>query len=115
MGRNYLRIVLCVVTPLLVAGTVFFKDSPENLKIFMNGELSNKHSYLENDCKSCHMPWNGMNNESCTSCHGDDEHYVPDESTEAHEQPAKILRCFDCHQEHRGRLHNITEVADEST
>jgi hypothetical protein len=112
MGKNYLRVILSIIAPVLIIGTVYVKSSPDDLKIFMNGKLSNQHSYLENDCKSCHIPWNGLNNESCTSCHYDDEHYLNEELSETIKPPVKDMRCYDCHREHQGRLHNITEIED---
>jgi len=106
MERNYLRVTLSILLPILVTGMVFFNSSPDNSKIFMNGELSIKHSELEDDCTACHVPWSGVSNKSCFQCHNRTMHYLK----KINEDSAKRTRCFDCHREHRGRLHNLKDV-----
>ncbi len=102
-----MKIILSIISPFLVIGIVFFSGFPKKQKIFMNGELSVKHSRLETDCKACHVPWKGVNNESCTKCHDDNRHYVKEDSTKTNEHLLKNPRCFDCHQEHKGRSHDL--------
>jgi hypothetical protein len=107
----FLRILSCVLSPAIVVGLVLFNSSSDEMRIFMNGKLSGSHSFLEYDCGSCHIPWKNINNESCTSCHEDDEHYVEEESSEPVKRvPEKIARCFDCHLEHRGKSHDMNVV-----
>lgn len=110
--RNYLKIILSIVSPFMVIGFIYSGGFPDSKKIFMNGELSVRHSFLETDCTSCHIPWNGVNNESCTKCHNDDKHYVENEPEDTNEPVKQSPRCFDCHQEHKGRSHdlNVTEI-----
>jgi hypothetical protein len=106
--ENKIRIILTVVAPVIVIALVLFNSSSEDMIIFMNGELSDRHSFLENDCKTCHVPWKGITIESCTDCHVDDEHYVDEEAAESIKRvDNKRIRCSDCHQEHQGRSHDL--------
>jgi len=110
MKKNYLRIILGILSPILVIGIVIFYISSDNYRVFMTGELSGEHSYVENNCETCHVPWKGVNNKSCLECHYDAKYEVKGDLAEIHGLSVKKTRCFDCHEEHRGRLHNINPV-----
>ena len=84
MKRNYLKITLSILGPLLAI------------------------LYMENKCMKCHVPWKGVNNTACIECHVDDKHYM---RNELEPNVAGQLRCFDCHQEHRGKSYDL-EVAE---
>jgi hypothetical protein len=103
MKINYFKIIFCIFSPILVIGFMFLNGYPDSYIVFMNGKLASKHSYLEDYCMECHIPWKGINNESCTKCHIDDKHYNDD----IDDTLAKKIRCFDCHQEHRGQSHDL--------
>jgi hypothetical protein len=104
MKRNYLKIVLCVLCPLLVVGFVYLNGYPDDQAIFMKGRVAEVHAYMEGKCMKCHVPWKGVSNSACVQCHVDDRHYLNNRLDKA---VAGRLRCFDCHQEHRGRSYDL--------
>ena len=70
----------------------------------MNERVASKHSYMESKCMKCHVPWKGVSNSACIECHVDDRHYMRNRLDKA---VAGKLRCFDCHQEHRGKSYDL--------
>ena len=104
MRTNTLKVVFSVMSPLFVAGLVYLAGFPGSEMLFMSGRVAARHSYIEGECGKCHVPWKGVSNTSCTKCHVDDMHYKVKNTEHA---VTVGLRCFDCHQEHRGRTHNI--------
>jgi hypothetical protein len=108
MKRNYFRIFIGIVPCILIVGLVSFYSSADDFQIFMSRELAKKHAPLERRCKVCHIPWNGVNNRSCLKCHHDEcEKYYS--LVEDNDHSVKI-RCFNCHGEHMGRLHDLVSA-----
>ena len=108
MKKNYLKITLSILGPLLAILFLYMNGYPDDQSLFMNGRVADKHSYMENKCRKCHLPWKGVSNEACTECHVDDKHYM---RNKLDPHVAGQLRCFDCHQEHRGKSYDL-EVAE---
>lgn len=104
MKRNYPKIVLSVLAPVLVVGFLYLKGYPDDQTLFMNGRVASGHSYMENKCRKCHAPWRGVSNAACIECHVDDRHYMRNRLDKS---VAAKLRCFDCHQEHRGKSYDL--------
>ena len=113
MERNYFRITLSIIFPILVVGVAFFNGPPNSSKIFMHGKLSIMHADFESECKKCHVPWKGVKNKLCFNCHYDAEHLVNKDLKEISKGIGRKVKCTDCHVEHRGRSHNLRVV--EST
>ncbi len=90
---------------------VFLNIKDGNLSFFMKGALSKEHAYLEDDCASCHTPWNGVNNDVCIKCHEDNIHFIDYDFSEEPDHPIKKVTCLHCHGEHKGAAHNI-KLAD---
>jgi pSer/pThr/pTyr-binding forkhead associated (FHA) protein len=103
LRRNWMTkasiIAILLIVTLLAIGEV---TKPEKRKAFMPGGVSSAHMRahdpktgepIATNCRSCHDPWNGVSDNSCTVCHGKKPH--AEEQTGA---PA----CADCHPEHRG-------------
>ncbi len=64
------------------------------------GELREGHTFLENDCRTCHEPFRGVANEQCIACHATNRELLERQSTAFH---ADIGKCSSCHPEHLGR------------
>jgi hypothetical protein len=62
------------------------------------GELSPKHAYLANRCKSCHESTVGVTVAKCTACHATSERLLGRQPTAFH---ASISECAACHVEHQ--------------
>ncbi len=87
------------------------------------GPLSASHSSFEDDCESCHVPFQAVSDEKCMVCHDKygeelgvhtfDAHYVyrSADYTRAFQRDGEIP-CFGCHSEHGGREAAITTVSD---
>lgn len=70
------------------------------------GALSSAHEFIA-DCETCHVPWQGVDEESCMQCHyfAEPEAFKPWlRFHESHEH------CLDCHTEHRGYDADISKV-----
>ena len=104
-----------------------------------NGTLSSAHAVLDTRCAECHVPFEGVRNQACSSCHerfGDalgaytfNAHYVyvSGDRTRAFGRENEVT-CAACHREHGGRrtdllapvsdarcasCHGIDEFGDE--
>lgn len=104
MKARHLKTALSLICPLLVVGFLYLNGYPDDHSVFMNGRVADKHSYMENKCMKCHDPWKGVRNDACIKCHVDDRHYM---RNKLNPDIASGLRCFDCHQEHRGKAHDL--------
>ncbi|MGH8015903.1 MAG: hypothetical protein ACREBV_06905, partial [Candidatus Zixiibacteriota bacterium] len=92
------------------------------------GPVSSNHADFEGDCEKCHDLANEVSDKNCSSCHekfGDDlgvytfkAHYLYRSDNYARIQPASEKshsdeqNCYECHQEHNGRMAQITSVPD---
>ena len=76
------------------------------------GRLIDDHSFIENDCLSCHTLGEGINTEKCTSCHqlsviglesvnGEAKEIINTKSNLLHTSIVKF-QCVNCHSDHRG-------------
>jgi hypothetical protein len=81
---------------LLVAGSAGWKASTAP------GPSSRGHQNIEGDCDACHMPFKGLPNEKCLSCH-----------TELKKFHAAVAaqKCTACHGEHKGPEADTTKPA----
>lgn len=70
------------------------------------GGLSAMHADIT-DCKTCHIPWQGVTNEMCLECHYFDE---PDELHPRIRFHTAETHCLSCHGEHFGHAANITKM-----
>ncbi len=87
------------------------------------GPLSSNHAGFEDDCETCHTPFQAVSDEKCMVCHDKfgeelgvhtfDAHYVyrSADYTRAFQRDQEIP-CFGCHSEHGGREAAITTVSD---
>lgn len=97
-----IKIIAGMYLSIFVIVFVFLYGYPRSHAVFMNGEISYKHSYLKKDCNACHVPWEGVKDASCIKCHVDNKHYY-DDIAKAY---INKIRCFDCHLEHQGRTYD---------
>ena len=114
-----LGVVLAALAGLYIALDMTVRDA----HFVSNGPLSSAHAALENDCSSCHDPWNAVTAEKCSTCHekhGDSlgvytwtSHYVyrSNDFQQAVPSPHETA-CAACHSEHRGRDAIITRTDD---
>jgi len=63
------------------------------------GPLSAAHSFLKDDCSSCHVPVRGVDVTRCISCHANETALLQRQPSAFH---ASIGDCVDCHREHDG-------------
>lgn len=114
MENNRLRWILSLISSAaIVVFIVYGVDSSSAYKIFMNGDLSFKHSQMKNNCQECHKPWNGVNNEACQKCHENKKHFLKEVNPKINHNPENTP-CFNCHKEHRGKYYNIELVESYS-
>ena len=64
------------------------------------GDLSRAHSYLENQCTTCHTPIEGVAAKNCVMCHAVNDRLLKRQNTSFH---SSINTCSGCHQEHLGK------------
>lgn len=97
-------------------------------KFSVPGALSSNHADFEGTCEKCHDLANEVTNTKCSTCHekyGDDlgvytfkAHYLyrSDDyrriQTASEKNHSSEQKCYDCHQEHNGRMEEITNVPD---
>jgi hypothetical protein len=110
MENTAFRWLVSAVAVIAVLGAAFFASYSGSHKPFMNGQLSSKHSALEQACVNCHEPWKGVSDKACAECHKDKKHVL---KTKAGHEGANVTGCFSCHQEHKGRFWNIRHVEGE--
>ena len=75
-------------------------------KAAMPGELSSAHEGF-NDCRTCHTPWQGVENQTCLQCHFFDEVSMLKPQVRFHEAGKY---CLSCHTEHRGAGAGIAKM-----
>jgi hypothetical protein len=83
----------------------FARDS----RVYSSGRMSEAHAVLEVECAACHVQTAGTfsakaSNVACLSCHDGPMHHAAQTS---------LLRCAECHTEHRGRV-NIVAAKNDS-
>ena len=108
MENNRLAVILGILSSIAVIVLAAWGVTSDDNKIFMNGELSQKHSALESDCTTCHKPWDGVTWKSCVDCHDDKMHVKKVGGGEEREGYGQLKICLSCHNEHKGRSHNLT-------
>ena len=75
------------------------------------GDLSEAHSFLEDDCQSCHTPITGVTRENCVVCHANDTQIIQRQPTLFH---VDIAECNSCHMEHQGKAARISKMDHEA-
>jgi hypothetical protein len=68
---------------------------------FEPGKLSKSHSFLSNQCTTCHSAGRGVTTVGCVSCHANNELLLKRQPTAFH---ANVTSCKECHREHQGGL-----------
>ncbi len=74
------------------------------------GELLEGHQKLNNECRSCHEPFWGIDDKKCISCHtladiGKDSTLADSlEETVLFHQALKNVNCISCHADHHGKI-----------
>lgn len=106
--------ILIGLTVIVVMGWLVYQ-SPGTLKYSEKilaesvspGKLSKYHSTLENNCKACHEPNNGVTRDNCVMCHGAQTDILKKQNTSFH---SSITSCTGCHFEHQGKEASITKM-----
>lgn len=109
MENNVSRIILSVLASIAIMGLAAYYGFA-GTRAYMNGELSMKHSLLENDCEKCHSPWKGVSAESCSSCHKGKIHHAAKDPAKVDAFNEKQITCLACHEEHKGKRHDLKAV-----
>lgn len=92
------------------------------------GPVSSNHANFEQDCTKCHDLANAVTDSKCSSCHEKygqqigvytySSHYLYRSKDYARIETAGAthagdkLNCYECHQEHNGRMAAVTNVPD---
>ena len=96
-----LRLVLLLLVVPLVARADF--------NAFVSpGPLSKAHQAIESKCDQCHVPFKGVPDGACLSCHTSTATRIADRRGPHAEFAQKEQRCASCHKDHLGRAHAIT-------
>ena len=72
---------------------------PAWTKAVSPGALSRAHTFIGNDCESCHLPASGVVASKCITCHASAPELLMQPATAFH---ANIGECRGCHTEHKG-------------
>lgn len=106
--------IVIFVAVLGTAGWFFFqkpeavKSAPAQWSVSVQpGKLSKYHSNLENNCKECHAPYQGVVGEQCVTCHAAQTEILKKQNTSFH---SSITSCTGCHFEHQGKDASITKM-----
>lgn len=77
--------------------------------------LSKMHAHLDkaDQCNNCHVAFGGVPPEKCRACHRDIDQRVARREG-YHGRVAADGKCNDCHREHQGRGHDITQLDKRS-
>lgn len=97
------NIVNIVVLALIIAFSIWLYGYDEAA---MPNDLSSAHDAF-GDCRTCHVPWKGVDNWSCLQCHPFDEVTALKPQIRFHEAGK---HCLSCHTEHRGSRADISEM-----
>ena len=90
-----------------------------------NGTLSSAHAIMDTRCAECHVPFEGVRNQACSSCHERfsdalgaytfNAHYVyvSRDRTRAFGRDNEVT-CAACHREHGGRLADLRATVSDA-
>ncbi|MBI5178843.1 MAG: hypothetical protein HZA04_06245 [Nitrospinae bacterium] len=110
MDKVKFRLIVTGVASLVLLALVLLMSTVGHTHIFMDGELSKKHSGMNNNCPACHTPWHGVTDEKCLECHGEATTHLAETAEKEKHEKLKSARCGECHTEHGGARRNITAV-----
>ncbi len=106
--RNGLLTALYTLPLLCLVGFTAFapRQTATLLQKAVNpGALSQVHASLQEDCRACHTPGQGVRRENCVLCHADAPALFELPTTAFH---AHITECAACHPEHQGKSRRPT-------
>jgi predicted CXXCH cytochrome family protein len=92
---------------------VLTTDTVESKAMFLPGTTTAGHYQIELGCASCHTPFEGVTNDACLACHGEELTAVDDShprSKFTDPRNAELVtrldarRCVTCHREHAADL-----------
>jgi hypothetical protein len=99
------KLLLLVVIVLVVAFSAMFPHT-----WISPGELVQGHQKLNNQCASCHSPFQGIDNSKCIGCHKLSDIGKDDSSAILFHERLKNSTCTACHTEHKGVMQNRSLV-----
>ena len=121
-GRNriwWIGLALAAVVALIL----LLNLGTQNGNLVSNGPLSSSHAAIGDNCVACHTPFGDVSSAKCSLCHERstdvigaytfDAHYVhvSGDRTRAFRRDGEMT-CAGCHDEHRGRLTDLTMVTE---
>lgn len=123
-----LMILLGLLASVVVLGYFAFDWLMMSATFSSPGPVSSNHATFEQNCDKCHDLTNAVTDDKCSSCHekfGEQigvytysSHYLyrsKDYSrikSAGNKHISDELNCYDCHQEHNGRMAAVTNVPD---
>jgi hypothetical protein len=116
-------IALGALAAVSVLGFFIFDSSFLQSSLTTSGPLSSYHATFEKDCSSCHVKFQSVTNANCSVCHEKAGDKLGIYTLAAHQvyrsgdlkrvkSPHEEQACVLCHQEHKGREAEITNVTD---
>jgi hypothetical protein len=99
-----------VVTGSAYLGAVLTTSAVGSKTVFLPGATTDGHYQIEIACETCHTPFQGVRNDACVGCHGEELAAVDDShprSKFTDPRNADLLArldatlCVSCHREHR--------------
>ena len=125
-GLGRLRLGLVLLAPVAALGWWFGSGALRGGRsdvLASHGPIWAGHAMWENDCETCHVPFQPIRSDSalavlepsrlagadarCASCHNGPVHH-------AEQLDAKVESCGSCHRDHRGREADLNRVPDQS-
>lgn len=103
-------IILWAVVTAVVGGYYGYPFLGGNKEVHLPGKTMDGHYQIEMACDQCHTTWDGVKQDACTKCHGDELKLVNDSHSESKfadprnaDRVAALdaTRCVTCHREHK--------------
>jgi len=101
-------VIAWILLTACVAAYGGFRLKSQDQTAYLPGPTSNGHHQIEMACASCHTPFNGVTNEACLKCHGEQRTAADSHPESKFNDPrnadrvAKLdaRKCTTCHAEH---------------
>ena len=119
-----ISVILWAVVTAIVGGYYGYPFFGGNKEVHLPGKTTDGHYQIEIACEQCHTSWDGVKQDACTKCHGEDLAAANDSHSESKfadprnaDRVAALdaSRCVTCHREHEPDITHavgVTQPAD---
>ena len=77
------------------------------------GPLGKAHADLDSKCDKCHVPFKGIPNSSCLSCHAGTQKRISSGIGTHAQYEKQGKKCSSCHKDHKGRNHALSPPVEK--